>query len=157
MNPVPVAMPFTTSPISMRATVASPRTISAVPSASSRTREPMPRPSFRASMTLLPQRLAEEVAESHRDEQRAARVLLHLLLDASLQPIEVRIAQPVGRAFHATGDAARHLGHPIVGHGHRAAHRSGARHRTVTTAGAKLLRAGLERVGEGVLRAARPL
>src|SRR6476619_1021811 len=161
-NAVPRPAAAAAVPSSRRASRTSPRTSSALPSARSRRRAPRPRrPSVLGSTvtgsTLPADRLAEQVAEADGHGQRAARVLLHLTLDARLQAVEIGVAQPVGRGLKAAGELVGGFAETIAvtDHGRAAAGRRGAGDLPAARAlRAQLLGARLQRVGEGVLERA---
>src|SRR5438552_18524137 len=86
-------------------------------------------------------------------------MFLDLVLEASLEAVEISVTQPLRRAFHAARDLVRHLSDFAVGWNRGAA--IGRRARERCAAGlrpvAKASGAGLECIGQSVLRRVRAL
>src|SRR3954470_2095342 len=155
-RPTPPSRPLN----SRRASRTSSRTSAALPSARSRRRVPSDRwpslpctsrRSVAMTRSLLLEGLAQEIADADRDEQRAGRVLADLRLD---RPLEVAVAQHVGRALHPAGEAVGEGGHLVVA-GDCLAADAGELVRAAALT--QLLGARLEPVGEGGREVARLL
>ena len=108
---------------------------------------------------LFPERLAEQISKTGRDQQGTPRVFLDLRLEAGFQAVEISLAQPVGRGFHAAGDLASNLREPSVAVDCRApaADCTGELARLTPGPLAKLVGSAVQRVGERVLEAARSI
>ena len=63
---------------------------------------------------VIAERFADQISDADRDQQRASRMFLDLLLDADLQAVDVGVAKPRRRRLHAAGDVRRHLGEASV-------------------------------------------
>src|SRR5918999_2571074 len=117
-----------------------------------------PRPSFTPAPIcgLPPEGLAQQVAESDRDQQRPPRILAHLALDPLTQTIDVRLTQPI----RARLETARHAlaevpDPPPVGRDRRVAVTRRPRQLLTAATAAQALCARLKGIGEAVLRLPR--
>src|SRR5215831_20241131 len=161
-NAVPRPMPRPIRPNSIFTSRASARTSADVSSTRSRTSTPNARRPFTASPAmLLSQCLAQQIAESDRDQQRSTRMLFDLMLDARPEIVEIGLAKPVGGRLHAGRNLLRHLGGTSLGHADAdraplSGEGSGARSDR-RAAAAKLVGARVEGVGQGVLQRSRTI
>src|SRR3954467_9265912 len=95
---------------------------------------------------LSPESFSDQITRAEGDEKRARGMFLHLLLNAALQLVEIRITKPCRAGLHSLSDRVGHRRDArVTGYRHRRSVRRRSRGQFVLP---QCLSTGLESVGE---------